>query len=473
VLVFGIATHFWRISLRLASVCAPKSERRRALAAAPLCHAVRQVTSWRSANFGGVASTVEPLGYRRPAPPPRRRHLWLVPLLAALVIVALIAAALVRAETKTTPDLVVHRTLPKAVKLPGKAFTPAWPSEGEATVAVEGVGSLGSTGGQTPVPIASVAKVMTAYLTLKQFPLAPGAAGFKVRITEAQVEEERERVALDQSTVAVRAGETLSERQLLEALMLPSANNVAALLAVHGAGGIAAFVQQMNATAKELGMSQTTYTDPSGFEATTVSTASDQVKLARVAMQDPTFAQIVAQPSTVLPVVGRVLNYNELVGHDGYVGIKTGSDEAAGGCLLFAKKMTVDGHTFTVLGAILGQHDGELVSAALAGADRLADSVAEAVRTRVAIPARTTVMTLENADGSRVPLKTSRPLREVGWPGMRLPVRVSVGAARRSASQGERWGAVTMSGAAVARVPAVAAESLGEPSLGWRLKHLP
>jgi len=95
-------------------------------------------------------------------------------------------------------------------------------------------------------------------------------------------------------------------------------------------------------------MSQTTYTDPSGFEETTVSTASDQVKLARVAMADPAFAEIVAKPSTVLPVVGRVLNYNELVGHDGYIGIKTGSDSAAGGCLLFAKEMTVGGHTFTV-----------------------------------------------------------------------------------------------------------------------------
>jgi serine-type D-Ala-D-Ala carboxypeptidase (penicillin-binding protein 5/6) len=420
-----------------------------------------------------VASTFEPLEYRRPKPPPRRRRLWVIPLLAAIVLVALVAAALVRAETKTTPDLVVHRVLPKTVKLPGKPFTPAWPSEGEATVAVEGVGSLGSTGGQQPVPIASVAKVMTAYLTLKQFPLAPGAEGFKVRITPAQVDEERERVALDQSTVAVRAGETLSERQLLEALMLPSANNIAALLAVHNAGGIAAFVKQMNATAAELGMSKTHYTDPSGFESSTVSTASDQVKLARMAMADPTFAAIVAKPSVVLPVVGRVLNYNELVGHDGYVGIKTGSDSAAGGCLLFAKRMTVDGHTFTVLGAIFGQHDGELVSAALAGADTLANSVAEAVRTRVAIPAGTTVMTLENAAGSRVAVKTSKPLRGVGWPGMRLPVRLGVGPARRSAAQGERWGTVTMSGATTARAPAVAAASLGEPSLGWRLKHLP
>ncbi|HEX4731011.1 MAG TPA: hypothetical protein VH299_07065 [Solirubrobacterales bacterium] len=421
-----------------------------------------------------MASTVEPLGYRRPTPPPRRRRrLWLLPLIAVVALVVLVAAALVRAETKTTPYLVVHRVVPKAVKLPGKPFKPAWPSEGEATVAVEGVGSLGSTGSQKPVPIASVAKVMTAYLTLKRFPLKAREEGFHVRITQAEVEEWHQRVATDQSTVAVRKGETLSERQLLEALMLPSANNIAALLAVHDAGSIGVFVKKMNQTANELGMSQTTYTDPSGFEESTVSTASDQLKLARMAMQDKAFAQIVAKSSVRLPVVGRVLNYNELVGHDGYVGIKTGSDEAAGGCLVFAKRMTVGGHTFTVLGAVLGQHDGELVQAALASADTLADSVAAGVKSRVAIPAGTKVMTLENADGETAAVKTSRPLREIGWPGMRTTVHLSIGPARHSAKQGERWGTLMIRGTSIERVPAVAAASLGEPSLSWRLKHLP
>ena len=422
-----------------------------------------------------MASTLEPLTYRRPTPPSRRRRrLWLLPLIAVVLLIVLIAAALVRAETKTTPVLVVDRVVPKTVALKGKPFKPAWPSEGEATVGVEGVGSLGSTGGQTPVPIASVAKVMTAYLTLKQFPLAPGEEGFRVRITEAQVEEWHERLALDQSTVGVRKGETLSERQLLEALMLPSANNIAALLAVHNSGSIEAFVGQMNATAKELGMSQTHYTDPSGFEETTVSTARDQVKLARAAMRDKTFAEIAAMPSTVLPVVGTVMNYNELVGHDGYVGIKTGSDSAAGGCLLFAKRMTVGGKTFTVLGAIFGQREGELVSAALAGADALAGSVADAVKNRVVVPAGTTVMTLENADGNKVKVKTVRPLREVGWPGKKTTVHLNIGKARHSAEQGERWGTLVLHGpTGTARTPVVAAGSLGEPSLGWRLQHLP
>ncbi len=254
-------------------------------------------------------------------------------------------------------------------------------------MAVEGLGSLGTSGGAAPVPIASVAKVMTAYLVLRDDPLGPGEEGFTMEVTEADVEDFRRRIDSDQSVVAVEAGEVLSERQMLEALMLPSANNVAVMLAVHEARSVGAFVAEMNEAAAELGMRKTRYTDPSGLEDTTVSTAVDQLKLAREAIADPTFAEIVAMPSTVLPVAGEVANFNALVGHEGFVGIKTGSDEAAGGCLLFAKKVEVGGHIRTVLGAVLGQRDGDLVQAALAAAKSLGASVAVAMRgTQVASP---------------------------------------------------------------------------------------
>ena len=260
--------------------------------------------------------------------------------LGALLIVLLVVAIVWRAATESAPSLVVHRTLPAYARLPGSTPAIAWPREGQAAVEVEGVGSFGTFGASTPVPIASVAKVMTAYLTLREHPLAPGGQGFVVRVTPVEVAEEAERVALGESTLSVKAGERLTERQALEALLLPSANNIAALLARYDAGGTAAFVARMNATARALGMRASTYTDPSGFNDETVSTAADQLKLARAAMRIPAFATIVAEPAVALPGVGRVANYNELVGTDGYVGVKTGSDRAAGGCLVFAKRVT-------------------------------------------------------------------------------------------------------------------------------------
>jgi serine-type D-Ala-D-Ala carboxypeptidase (penicillin-binding protein 5/6) len=275
-----------------------------------------------------------------------------------------------------------------AVRRPAKAPATAlpvhiaWPREGQAAVAVDGLGTFTGPGAATPVPIASVAKVMTAYLVLREDPLGPGEEGFTMEVTEADVEDFHQRVDSNQSVVAVEAGEVLSERQALEALMLPSANNVAVMLAVHEASSVEAFLGEMNVAAAELGMGKTHYTDPSGLEDTTVSTAADQLKLSRAAMADPTFAEIVAMPSTVLPVAGEVTNFNGLVGNEGFVGIKTGSDDAAGGCLLFAKRVEVEGHTRTMIGAVLGQREGDLIDAALVSAKAVADSAATAARRR-------------------------------------------------------------------------------------------
>jgi hypothetical protein len=123
--------------------------------------------------------------------------------------------------------------------------------------------------------------------------------------------------------VTIAAGEPLTERQALQALLLPSANNIAAVLARWDTGSVARFVVRMNATARSLGVTYTRYTDPSGYDDATVSTAADQVRLVDRAMRLPVFASIVATPSASLPVAGTVHNTNTLLGHNGFVGVKT------------------------------------------------------------------------------------------------------------------------------------------------------
>jgi serine-type D-Ala-D-Ala carboxypeptidase (penicillin-binding protein 5/6) len=390
---------------------------------------------------------------------------------AALVLV-LLAVVLQRTATEGTPRLVIRRTLAAYVRFPGSSPVLAWPREGQAAVEVEGVGGVASSGQPTPVPIASVAKVMTAYLTLLEHPLAAGEQGFVMTITRADVQEEERRAALGESTLSVRAGERITERQALQALLLPSANNIAALLAAHDAGTLAAFVARMNATARRLGMVSTAYTDPSGFDPSTVSTAADQLKLTRVAMREPAFAAIVEEPAAELPVAGTVINYDGLVGADGYVGVKTGSDPAAGGCLVFAKDVTIGGRRLTVLGAVLGQRDGALIEAALTSAKRLGDSVAAALRVETVLPAGTSVLTASNADGRRTSAATAGALRVIGWGGLTLPIQLVVPPAARSLRAGERVATVLVRGANAATTGAVARRSLGGPSFGWRLRHL-
>jgi serine-type D-Ala-D-Ala carboxypeptidase (penicillin-binding protein 5/6) len=219
-------------------------------------------------------------------------------------------------------------------------------------------------------------------------------------------------------------------------------------------------------------MRSTTYTDPSGFEDTTVSTAIDQLKLARVAMSEPAFVAIVAEPAAELPLVGSVSNYDSLVGSDGYTGIKTGSDRAAGGCFMFAKHISVDARRLTVLGVVLGQREGGLIEAALASGQRLGNSVAGALRVQTVLPAGTSVLSVSNADGKRVAASTASPLREVAWGGLRLPMRLLTRPAGTRLRAGERLATVAVGGAAVEFTGVVATHALAGPSLGWRLRHL-
>jgi D-alanyl-D-alanine carboxypeptidase (penicillin-binding protein 5/6) len=391
---------------------------------------------------------------------------------AVLMLALSIVAVVWRVATEATPRLTIHRTLAAYVRFSGGPPVLAWPQEGQAAVEVEGVGSFGTSGTSAPVPIASVAKVMTAYLTLLEHPLGVGNDGFVMTVTSADSEEEERREALGESVLPVRVGERITERQALEALLLPSANNIAAMLAVHEAGGLSAFVDRMNTTAKRLDMSSTTYTDPSGFEPETVSTAADQLKLARMAMRDPVFASLVDESSADLPLAGIVDNYNDLVGEDGYVGVKTGSDRAAGGCLVFAKRVVIGGRALTVLGVVLGQREGSLIEAALTSARRLGDSAAGALRAQVVVPAGTSVLSVTSVGGERTVAVTKSALRRVGWAGLALPVEMSTRAAMTQLREGERLGSVTIQGVGTATTESVAKSSLGGPSLGWRLRHL-
>jgi D-alanyl-D-alanine carboxypeptidase (penicillin-binding protein 5/6) len=390
----------------------------------------------------------------------------------AAVALVLLVAIVVRLATLATPPLIVHRTLAAYVRLPGSAPVLAWPREGQAAVEVEGVGGVMRSGATTPVPIASVAKIMTAYLILREHPLARGQAGFVMTITPTEVSEQKRRTALDESTLSVRAGEHITERQALRALLLPSANNIAVLLAIHDAGTLAAFVARMNATARALGMRATTYTDPSGFSPATVSTAADQLRIARAALGEAAFTAIVAEPSVTLPLVGSVTNINTLVGTDGYVGIKTGSDGAAGGCLVFAKDVNVGGRRLTVLGAVLGQRQGPLVEAALVSARRLGDSLAAALRVETVLPAGTRVLSASSTDGRRTTAVTAAAMRELGWGGLRLPVQLSIRPPLTRVHAGEPIASVIVTGASRVSTAAVATRPVAGPSLGWRLQNL-
>jgi D-alanyl-D-alanine carboxypeptidase (penicillin-binding protein 5/6) len=258
----------------------------------------------------------------------------------------------------------------------GKALpSTVWPADGQAAIHV-GQAQVQAGPNQHTAAIASVAKVMTAYLVLRDHPLRPGEDGPTIMLTDADVADTDRRRDGEESVVSIAAGEQLTELQALQALLLPSANNIAAVLARWDAGSADRFVAQMNATARSLGMTHTRYTDPSGYDDATVSTAADQVRIVDRAMRVPMFASIVGTPSATLPVAGTVHNTNTLLGYDGFVGVKTGSDAAAGGCFAFRAVRWIDGKRTTITGVVLGQPGHDRIAAGLAAAVAMVDRIA-------------------------------------------------------------------------------------------------
>lgn len=227
-------------------------------------------------------------------------------------------------------------------------------SYGQAAVAEDDFGLLASSGNQTPAPMASTAKVVTALALLKQKPLTLTDSGPMLTMTDSDVAIYNSYKSQDGSVIKVAAGEQINEYQALEAMLIPSANNMADSLAIWAFGSLDDYTTYANQMLQNMGATQTKVVGASGFMSGSVSTAENLVKLGQALMQDPVLAQIVSQKTAVLPVAGEVSNYNGLLNSDGVIGIKTGNTDEAGGCFVWAAKHTVDGQTLNLVGAEMG-----------------------------------------------------------------------------------------------------------------------
>jgi D-alanyl-D-alanine carboxypeptidase len=400
-----------------------------------------------------------------PAKAPRgNEHRGVLIAAAALVLVAgAVTGQLVRPAPKPTMRL----TLPARHTFQGTVPAMPWPAQGQAALYVEGLGSLGSSGGAAPVPIAGVAKVMTAYVLLRDHALQRGAQGPSFAISPQEASRLPLRRSRGDSVVEVAAGQWFTERKALEALLIVSADNVADELARWDSGGTQAFVRKMNAAARGLGLNATTYADPTGHDPRTVSTAADQVTLLRAAMRIPAFAEITGNRAYA-PGDGRPERpgQNLLLGHDGVVGGKSGYTDAAGGNVVFAARRRTGNATTVVVGAALRQRPG--TPAAFTAARELIVSAGNALTAVTLAPAGSPVAELDDGFGGRTTLKAAAPVAAAGWPGLTVQVRLT-GDPPRSAGTGARAGSVT---AGAVRTPLVLGGPLRGPSITERLLRL-
>ncbi len=406
-----------------------------------------------------------------------RRKLWSRVLIAGAVIVVAAVAWVGVQLLRPVPPMTLAASVTTMRVLPGVAPRPVWPAGAEAAVGLPGTGLLGTHGGSQPVPIASLAKIMTAYVVLSGHPLPAGGSGPAITVTAADASAYASDQQQGQSVVRVTPGEKLTERQALEAMLIPSGNNIAWMLARWDAGSEGAFVVKMNARARSLGLRQTRYADASGADPATVSTAADQFRLTLRALQIPAFGQIVAMPQVMLPVAGVAYNVNAALGHGGITGVKTGSSSQAGGCLAFAATRTVAGSQITIAGVVLGvqatpAQPSELGGVISASENLLASIGGDLEHVQVIEPGAV-LGRVSSAWTAGPAAVAATGIAVTAWPGTPVTANVTPRPLGQAISQGQpvAQAAVTI-GSQVRHITLDASQAAPAPSVRWRLTRV-
>ena len=354
--------------------------------------------------------------------------------------------------------------------IPGQRPSLPWPQRGGAEVAIQNVGVIGSFNPNLKIQLASVAKIITALVIVKDHPLTLGSSGPSVTITPKDVANYRYMVSQQDSVMGVTVGETLSEYQMLEALLIPSADNIAVKLAQWDSGSTAAFVAKMNAYAKSLGMNNTAFKDPAGLSSGTMGTASDQVIAGLKLLQNPVLSQIVAKPQATFPVVGVQFNVNYNVGHDGFVGIKTGSIGTAAN-LVFAATGS-SGSSDLIVGAVMGQQGAQPLASVLNASRKLVDAARKIPRQEQVLRKGQLVGAIEAPGNKPIPVFAAQGASFLGWPGLKVNYKVSFIKLPRNISAGAKVGTLTVSvGAQSHTVEIISGSAVKAPSLAWRLER--
>lgn len=271
---------------------------------------------------------------------------------------ALVAAAVLGLlslnEFRPVSAVAASQTIPSSMTGASSAPIP-WPNGAQAALGTANGNVIAATRGARSAPIGSVAKVMTALVVLDLKPLKKGEQGPAITITPEDVAEFQQRKAQQESVVAVEAGEQLSEYQVLQGLLIPSANNFASFLARWASGSVDAFVKRMNDKARDLRLTATTFSEPGGAADQTVSTPVDMIRLGAAALDSQVLVDIVSQQQVTLPVDGTKPNVNYALGQDGIFGIKTGTIPSEGAIYLFAGNVQLArGNKVVIVGAVQG-----------------------------------------------------------------------------------------------------------------------
>src|SRR5215207_8322527 len=415
-----------------------------------------------------VPSAPEPEPHRLSRRQVYRRRRIVVFTSIGLVLASVTGAGVYAANTLGAP---IPAAAPEVLDPPALAAAAqqlALPGFGGYAVGAVGFDGLLAGGNESAtMPIASIAKVVTALVLLDEHPIPAGEGGPEIAYTDADVAIYWDMVAQNGSVAPVQAGATLTLRESLGALMLPSGNNYGISLANWAFGSEAAYAERAQAWLAEHGLTGTRIVDSSGLSLENVSTPADLVRLGQLAIEQPALAELVATQTIAIPELGPITNSNKLLGTHGVDGIKTGTtDDAAN--LLFSADVPVGSSSVTVVGVLLGSETHAVLNEAIAA---LLDSIAPGFHEVTPLEPNQTLAEYATPWGETARARTADGASVVVWSD--TPVDVEVRADPVTiAARGEQVGtAVVHAGAQEISVPLVLDAALEDPGTWWRLAN--
>lgn len=407
----------------------------------------------------------------RPAPSPQRPRFRAKKYVLSSLILAAALAYSVIAITKPFAQLqpsVSASTL--SITTPASQLP--WPSYGQGAFGLSDGKVIASHGEQTPVAIASAAKLITALVVLERKPLTAGASGPKITLTENDVALYKQYVAMQGSVMPVASGQVLTERQMLEALLLPSANNIADSLAIWAYGSVDAYLTAAKAYLAKQGLTNTNVgTDASGLSPDNSSTAHDLVKLGSLAMQNTTVASVVGEKSAVINGVGTVRNVNTLLGTGTIVGVKTGNNDQNGGVFIGASTATVNNKPVTIITALSGAPS--LTRVLTDSSNLLAAAKTTFAQTNI-VTAGTVLGTYRDTTGNAVQAVAAKNLSITVLRGSTVTASIALTPISYNTKAGAEVGKVSVpatSFSTAQSVPIVLKQAPVKPTLAYRLLH--
>ena len=294
----------------------------------------------------------------------RRRRRGLISTGAAALLITAVAGTYIQVMLQAPIPAAAATTEAPSYVLPD-AVTLALPAVGASAISVTGAeqfpgtqgidGILAASGGNDPRPIASITKLITALVILDAKPIGATESGPLITFSKADAKLYDEYYVKQASIWPMKAGSTMALRDALQVMLVVSATNYADAVSSWAFGSPAQFRSAARSWLDANGFTGTTIVEPTGLDPRNMSTPTELIALGKLAMANPVIADAVAIPHLAGSNGLLLPNTNGMLGVEGINGIKTGTLDAAGACLLFSAVLDVGaGVQITVVGVVLG-----------------------------------------------------------------------------------------------------------------------